>query len=105
MWTPQVMALLFVVRIILVFVTVKFAGGQLVVNVKNKGGEVLQETIQSNTSLDTIRLDFQEYDGTLITQFIDFKNVSGLCVPSSTLHFQYACVDILIRGHNSYIIS
>ena len=75
------MALLFVVRIILVFVTVKFAGGQLVVNVKNKGGEVLQETIQSNTSLDTIRLDFQEYDGTLITQFIDFKNVSGLCVP------------------------
>ena len=77
------MALLFVVRIILVFVTVKFAGGQLVVNVKNKGGEVLQETIQSNTSLDTIRLDFQEYDGTLITQFIDFKNVSGLCVPST----------------------
>ena len=68
-----------------------FAGGQLVVNVKNKGGEVLQETIQSNTSLDTIRLDFQEYDGTLITQFVDFKNVGGLCLPS-TPPFQYACV-------------
>lgn len=46
------------------------------VNVKNKGGEVLRETIQANTSLDTIRLDVQEYDGTFITQFIDFKNVS-----------------------------
>ena len=61
---------------LLILVIVIFTGAQLVVNVKNKGGEVLLETIQANTSLDTIRLAFQEYDGTLITQFIDFKNVS-----------------------------
>ncbi|KAI0225032.1 Out at first protein [Lamellibrachia satsuma] len=59
---------------LLLLVTVTFAWGQLVVNVKNKGGEVLQETILANISLDTIRLDFQEYDGTLIAQFIDIKN-------------------------------
>ena len=50
--------------------------GQLIVNVKDKGGDVLQESIYANTSTDTITLDFMKYDGTLITQFIDFSNVS-----------------------------
>ena len=49
---------------------------QLVVNVKNKGGEILRQSIQSNTTQDTIKLEFQKSDGTLITQFIDFANVS-----------------------------
>ena len=61
--------------------------GQLVVNVKNKGDEVLRERIQANTTLDTITLDFQELDGTLVTQLIDLKNVN-----------------ILICIHNSYLI-
>ena len=51
------------------------AASQLVVNVKNLGGDILKETIDSNTTADTIVLDFQQADGTLITQFIDFKNV------------------------------
>ena len=50
---------------------------QLVVNVKNKGGDVLRESINANTSQDSITLEFQKSDGTLVTQFIDFKNVSA----------------------------
>jgi hypothetical protein len=48
---------------------------QLVVNVKNHGGEIYKESIHANTSLDSITLDFQKTDGTTITQFIDYKNV------------------------------
>ena len=54
------------------------SGAQLVVNVKNKGGDLLRESIQANTTQDTVTLEFQESDGTLVTQFIDFKNVSSV---------------------------
>lgn len=50
---------------------------QLVVNVKNKGGDVLVESIQANTTEDTVTLEYQNTDGTLITQFIDFKSVNN----------------------------
>ncbi len=53
-----------------------FTTAQLVVNVKNKGNEILRESIQSNITQDTVTLEFQKSDGTLITQFIDFKSVS-----------------------------
>ncbi|XP_050299573.1 out at first protein [Anthonomus grandis grandis] len=48
--------------------------GQLIINVKNQGGDVVQETISANTSDDTITLEFQRSDGTLVTQLIDFRN-------------------------------
>ena len=48
---------------------------QLVVNVKNRGEEVLQETINANTTLDSVTLDFLKADGTEIIQYIDMKNV------------------------------
>lgn len=41
-----------------------------------QGGEVVQETITSNINDDLITLEFQRTDGTLITQLIDFRNVS-----------------------------
>jgi Transcriptional regulator, Out at first len=41
-----------------------------------QGGEVVQETITSNISDDVITLEFQRSDGTLITELIDFRNVS-----------------------------
>ncbi|CAD7080184.1 unnamed protein product [Hermetia illucens] len=47
---------------------------QLLINVQNQGGEVVQETITSNVSDDLITLEFQRTDGTLITQLIDFRN-------------------------------
>lgn len=50
------------------------ASQQLVINVRNQGGEVLQENISANVSDDTVVLEFQRSDGTLVTQFIDFRN-------------------------------
>lgn len=47
---------------------------QLLINVQNQGGEVVQETITSNINDDLITLEFQRSDGTLITQLIDFRN-------------------------------
>lgn len=58
----------------------KLCSGQLVINVKNQGGDVLQETIFANTTDDTVTLEFQRPEGTLITQFIEFKSVSELIV-------------------------
>lgn len=37
---------------------------------------MVQETITSNVVDDIIILEFQRTDGTLITQLIDFRNVS-----------------------------
>ena len=49
---------------------------QLVVNVKNKGEEVIVESIHANTTSDTVTLEYLNTDGTLVTLFIDFKSVS-----------------------------
>lgn len=40
-----------------------------------QGGDVVQETIFSNVSEDTVTLEFQRSDGTLVTQLIDFTKV------------------------------
>lgn len=37
---------------------------------------MVQETITSDVNDDLITLEFQRSDGTLITQLIDFRNVS-----------------------------
>lgn len=47
---------------------------QLLINVKNQGGDVLQETISANVSEDAVTLEFQRPDGTLITQLVDFQS-------------------------------
>lgn len=46
----------------------------------SQGGEVVQETITSNLDDDSIILEFQRTDGTLITQLIDFRNVRLLWI-------------------------
>ena len=53
---------------------------QLVVNVKNKGGDILQETIEANVTQDTVLLQLRNFDGTIVSQFIDFRNVSLVTV-------------------------
>lgn len=42
-----------------------------------QGGEVLQETITANVTEEWVSLEFQRSDGTLVTQILDFKNVSS----------------------------
>lgn len=49
---------------------------RLFVYVYLQGGEIVQETITSNVSEDIITLEFQRTDGTLVTELIDFRNVS-----------------------------
>lgn len=71
---------------------------------------MVQETITSNVSDDLITLEFQRTDGTLITQFIDFRNVIilhlfffekcrynfmflvDLCVPPSGVNLHISCL-------------
>lgn len=52
---------------------------QLAVNVKNKGGDIVKEIITGNTTSDVVELQFQNTDGTIINQFIDFKSVMSIC--------------------------
>jgi len=58
---------------IIVLVIVPVVLGQLVVNVKNKGGDVEKEKIEANTTADIVHLEYLSKDGTLVTQLIDFK--------------------------------
>lgn len=46
----------------------------LIVNVKNKGGDTIVESIVANTTADTVTLEFRNPDGSFVTQFIDFKS-------------------------------
>lgn len=38
-----------------------------------KGGDVLQEVLASNVSEDTVQLEYQRADGTIVTQLLDFR--------------------------------
>ncbi|XP_005111897.2 out at first protein [Aplysia californica] len=53
---------------------VSYTTAQLIVNVRNKGGETVVEKILANTTADTVTLEFLNSDGSLVTQFIDFKS-------------------------------
>ena len=72
--TKNVYSVFFVAAALCV-VAVEIVLCQLVVNVKNNGGDQLRESIQANTTQDTVTLEFQRADGTLVTLFIDFRNV------------------------------
>lgn len=51
-----------------------FCDSQLVVNVKDGGGDVTVESFHGNTTSDIVQLQFLNKDGTHVTQFIDFKS-------------------------------
>ncbi|XP_029723182.1 out at first protein [Aedes albopictus] len=63
-----------VIGFICLLVQISHGITQLVINVQNQGGEVVQETITSSVGDDTCTLEFQRSDGTLITKLIDFKS-------------------------------
>jgi hypothetical protein len=64
----------FIRAAVYLFITFSVSVCQLVVNVRNTGGDVYRENIEANTTLDTILLEFRKSDGTLVTQFIDGRN-------------------------------
>ncbi|XP_047530100.1 out at first protein isoform X1 [Vanessa atalanta] len=47
---------------------------QLLINVKNQGGDVMQENITANVSEDTVTLEFLRLDGVYVSQLVDFTN-------------------------------
>ena len=62
--------------LIVVLIQINFlTSAELVVNIKNKGGDVDKEKINANITADTVTLEYQPKDGTFITWFIDFKSV------------------------------
>lgn len=64
----QIIAFLYILQLL------HTAIAQLLINVQNQGGELMQETITSNVVDDTIILEYQKTDGTLITWLINFRN-------------------------------
>lgn len=50
---------------------------KLVVNVRNNGGEVFRQVISSNVQDNYIKIDYHDTDGSIVTQLVDFKNVSS----------------------------
>jgi len=48
--------------------------GDLIVNVRNQGGESYKQTIRANLENETVVLNFDSYDGSSTTMVIDFRN-------------------------------
>lgn len=56
---------------------------------------MLQETITANVSEDAVTLEFQRSDGTLITQLMDFRNVSTVLIKVA-----FMCTKCVKLTHN-----
>ncbi|XP_026314099.1 out at first protein [Hyposmocoma kahamanoa] len=63
-----------VIKIVLFYVLPRPTNLQLLINVKNQGGDVMQENITANVSEDTITLEFLRLDGVHVSQLVDFTN-------------------------------
>ncbi|XP_068632695.1 out at first protein [Battus philenor] len=61
-------------KIIFIYAVIQPLHLQLVINVKNQGGDVMQENITANVSEDTVILDFLRLDGVYVSQLVDFTN-------------------------------
>ncbi|CAH4037610.1 out at first protein [Pieris brassicae] len=64
----------YIVSFILLISSIRSSNLQLLINVRNQGGDVLQENITANVSEDTVTLDFLRLDGTYVSQLVDFTN-------------------------------
>ena len=74
---PQTLvAYLFFVNTCTIYLLPRSVGAQLIINLKNRGDEIFQEAISANASEDVIEVEYQNTDGSLVTQLIDFRNVS-----------------------------
>ena len=76
---------------------------QLVINVKNKGGDLIQESLNGNPAENTISLKFQKLDGTLLNMLIDFKSVSDFIIINHSINPNAESREIMFVGmeHNN----
>lgn len=49
---------------------------RLPIYVRNNGGEIFREVISANVQDNYVNIDFEETDGSHITELVDFRNVS-----------------------------
>lgn len=63
-----------ILQLLFMFISVKSSNLQLLINVKNQGGDVMLENITANVSEDTITLEFMRLDGIYVSQLVDFTN-------------------------------
>lgn len=52
------------------------ANAELIVNIRNRAGQVFQQKISANVSQKIVEFEHQTPDGSLITHLIDFNSVS-----------------------------
>ncbi|XP_041988249.1 out at first protein [Aricia agestis] len=62
------------VKVIILYMFFQQTNLQLLINVKNQGGDVMQEAIVANVSEDTVTLEFLRSDGVFVSQLVDFTN-------------------------------
>ncbi|XP_047019690.1 out at first protein [Helicoverpa zea] len=65
---------LIILKVILLYMLATPTNLQLLINVRNQGGDVMQENITANVSEDTITLEFMRLDGVFVSQLVDFTN-------------------------------
>ncbi|CAK1549291.1 unnamed protein product [Leptosia nina] len=63
-----------VTLILIVSLGVQPSNLQLLINVRNQGGDVMQENITASVSEDTVTLEFLRLDGVYVSQLVDFTN-------------------------------
>jgi len=51
-----------------------FSSGLLKINVRNQGGELIEQTLSGNITEDFTTLEYIKPDGTIITHLVDFRN-------------------------------
>lgn len=62
------------ISILFIYYLIQICNTQLLINVKNQGGDIMHENITANVSEDTILLEFVRLDGLTISQLVDFAN-------------------------------
>ncbi|XP_072939039.1 out at first protein [Epargyreus clarus] len=65
---------IYILNVVVFCVLVPSSNLQLLINVRNQGGDVMQENITANVSEDTITLEFLRPDGVYVSQLVDFTN-------------------------------
>lgn len=97
---PRTLTSLFVVCYLLAGATRPVVDGQLIINLKNRGGEVYQQAISTKENF--IEVEYQSTDGNLVNQIIDFENVSIYFRFCLVLFLGWHCLLICIGQHHQF---
>ncbi|VVC93731.1 unnamed protein product [Leptidea sinapis] len=65
---------IFLEFVLILYIFIEPTNLQLLINVRNQGGDVMQENITANVSEDTVTLEFLRLDGVYVSQLVDFTN-------------------------------